>query len=86
MHRAKLPRTMSEHRTVVLFGDSLTQQGFGTGSSSPGWAGLLASAYARREDILCRGYSGYNTRHALGVLPAAGGDTPPVRDPVLRRK
>lgn len=34
---------------------------------------LLSNAYARRADVLNRGYSGYNTRHALGVLPSVFG-------------
>jgi lysophospholipase L1-like esterase len=34
-----------------------------------GWASLLASDYARRADVLNRGYSGYNTRHAVDMLP-----------------
>lgn len=74
--------------TIVLFGDSLTQFGFGetpaavaaaaspaaSASSSPassiGWASLLSATYSRRADVLSRGYSGYNTRHALDILPS----------------
>mmetsp|Transcript_16474 Transcript_16474/g.25830 ORF Transcript_16474/g.25830 Transcript_16474/m.25830 type:complete len:254 (+) Transcript_16474:54-815(+) len=58
--------------TVVLFGDSITQMGFG-GDSSIGWAGLLANAYTRRADVLNRGYSGYNTRFAMDILPSVFG-------------
>jgi lysophospholipase L1-like esterase len=58
--------------SIILFGDSITQSGFsgGGGSSAPsaGWVSLLSSAYARRADVLNRGFSGYNTRHALEVL------------------
>ncbi|PSC75981.1 GDSL esterase lipase [Micractinium conductrix] len=48
----------------VTFGDSITQRGF-----SPGWTGTLADTYQRRADIINRGYSGYNTRWALHLLP-----------------
>jgi lysophospholipase L1-like esterase len=56
--------------SIVLFGDSLTELAFGeeVGSSSVGWASLLASAYSRRADVLNHGFRGYNTDHALGVL------------------
>lgn len=59
--------------TIALFGDSITQQGFSYGVDSPGWAGLLASAYTRRADVLNRGFSGYNTRHAVDILPSVFG-------------
>ncbi|GBG69044.1 hypothetical protein CBR_g3742 [Chara braunii] len=49
----------------VLFGDSLTQQSFGPG----GWGAALADQYARKVDVICRGYSGYNTRWAMYLLP-----------------
>mmetsp|Transcript_16014 Transcript_16014/g.23247 ORF Transcript_16014/g.23247 Transcript_16014/m.23247 type:complete len:260 (-) Transcript_16014:37-816(-) len=54
--------------SIFLFGDSLTQEGFGV-DGNVGWASLLASAYIRRADVLNRGFSGYNTRHALDILP-----------------
>mmetsp|Transcript_23876 Transcript_23876/g.52157 ORF Transcript_23876/g.52157 Transcript_23876/m.52157 type:complete len:293 (-) Transcript_23876:194-1072(-) len=50
---------------LVLFGDSLTQAGFSEG----GWAASLAFQYQRSADIILRGYSGYNTRWALNILP-----------------
>jgi lysophospholipase L1-like esterase len=61
--------------SIILFGDSITQQGFSGGSTaaSPGWLSLLSNAYARRADILNRGYSGYNTRHALDILSSVFG-------------
>eukprot|EP00736_Rhodelphis_marinus_P009031 Rmarinus@m.29158 len=53
--------------TVVCFGDSLTQLGF---SVEPlGWGALLQSAYNRKADVLDRGFSGYNTRMAVPVVP-----------------
>jgi lysophospholipase L1-like esterase len=48
----------------VTFGDSITQRGF-----APGWTGQLADAYQRRADVINRGYSGYNSRWALQLLP-----------------
>lgn len=54
--------------SIVLFGDSLTQQAFGV-DGKVGWGSLLASNYARRADVYERGYYGYNTRHALEILP-----------------
>jgi hypothetical protein len=46
--------------SIVLFGDSLTELAFGeeVGSSSVGWASLLASAYSRHADELNRGFRG----------------------------
>ncbi len=53
--------------SILLFGDSITEFAFGE-SGQVGWASLLSSMYTRRADVLSRGFSGYNTRHALGVL------------------
>ena len=53
---------------ILLFGDSITQQGFGWDGTSVGWASLLARDYTRRADVLNRGYSGYNTNHAVDIL------------------
>jgi lysophospholipase L1-like esterase len=54
---------------ILLFGDSITQQGFGWEGTSVGWVSLLSRDYSRRADVLNRGFSGYNTNHALQVLP-----------------
>jgi len=54
---------------ILLFGDSITQQGFGM-EGKVGWASLLASDYSRRCDIVNRGYFGYNTKHAVDLLPS----------------
>mmetsp|Transcript_4531 Transcript_4531/g.6442 ORF Transcript_4531/g.6442 Transcript_4531/m.6442 type:complete len:289 (-) Transcript_4531:355-1221(-) len=65
--------------SIVLFGDSITQLGFGSsedsgknGSPFPcsGWASLLAAEYSRRADVLNRGFRGYNTEMALSILPS----------------
>ncbi|KAK4623574.1 Isoamyl acetate-hydrolyzing esterase 1 [Fulvia fulva] len=54
----------------VLFGDSITQHSF---SQERGFAfgAELCNSYVRRLDVVNRGFSGYNTRQALQVLPHA---------------
>lgn len=59
--------------SILLFGDSITEFAFGL-DGQIGWASLLASTYSRRADILSRGFSGYNSKHALDVLPAVLGN------------
>ncbi|XP_021650672.2 GDSL esterase/lipase At5g62930 isoform X2 [Hevea brasiliensis] len=49
---------------IVLFGDSITEQSFRSGS----WGASLADTYSRKADVLVRGYGGYNTRWALFLL------------------
>ncbi|PNS99119.1 hypothetical protein POPTR_016G115800v4 [Populus trichocarpa] len=48
----------------VLFGSSIVQKSFGNG----GWGAILADTYARKADIVMRGYGGWNSRNALQVL------------------
>ncbi|KAA8539581.1 hypothetical protein F0562_026273 [Nyssa sinensis] len=48
----------------VLFGSSIVQLSFSNG----GWGAILADIYARKADILLRGYYGWNSRRALQVL------------------
>ncbi|KAF5467429.1 hypothetical protein F2P56_017255 [Juglans regia] len=48
----------------VLFGSSIVQLGFGQG----GWGAILADIYARKADIVLRGYFGWNSRRAIQVL------------------
>lgn len=48
----------------VLFGSSIVQFSF----SNEGWGSILADLYARKADIILRGYSGWNSRRALQVL------------------
>ncbi|CAK1365053.1 Isoamyl acetate-hydrolyzing esterase 1 [Cercospora beticola] len=57
-----------ETEQFLLFGDSITQQSF---SQERGFAfgAALANEYVRRLDVINRGFSGYNTRQALEVLP-----------------
>ena len=52
---------------IVLFGDSITQQSF-----TPellGFGTRLSNDYARRMDVINRGFSGYTTNQALKLLP-----------------
>ncbi|KAL9230194.1 hypothetical protein vseg_005579 [Gypsophila vaccaria] len=48
----------------VLFGSSIVQLSFSNG----GWGANLADIYARKADIILRGYSGWNSRRGLQVL------------------
>ncbi|GBG86000.1 hypothetical protein CBR_g40813 [Chara braunii] len=64
------PREMSKRiisfprPKIILFGDSLTEWAF----QRTGWGALLADRYARKADVVNRGYSGYNTCWALHLL------------------
>lgn len=53
-----------ERPLFVLFGSSIVQFGFG----HDGWAAILSDIYARKADILLRGYAGWNSRRALQVI------------------
>ncbi|KAM0922405.1 hypothetical protein ACQ4PT_006202 [Festuca glaucescens] len=53
--------------SIVLFGDSITEESFGEG----GWGAHLANHYSRSADVVLRGYSGYNTRWAALVAGRA---------------
>ncbi|XP_027188843.1 GDSL esterase/lipase WDL1-like isoform X3 [Cicer arietinum] len=47
----------------VLFGSSIVQYSF-----HQGWGATLAHLYARKADIVLRGYAGWNSRRALNVV------------------
>lgn len=51
---------------VILFGDSLTQKSMHPESN---WGALVADFLARKCDVIVRGFSGYNSRKALTLLP-----------------
>ncbi|KAF2652738.1 SGNH hydrolase [Lophiostoma macrostomum CBS 122681] len=51
-----------------LFGDSITQESFNQ-ERGFGFSAALQHAYMRRLDVVNRGFSGYNTRQALKILP-----------------
>ncbi|KAL2555738.1 GDSL esterase/lipase CPRD49 [Forsythia ovata] len=48
----------------VLFGSSIVQLSFSNG----GWGAILSDIYARKADIISRGYYGWNSRRAIQVL------------------
>ncbi|XP_047965498.1 GDSL esterase/lipase CPRD49-like isoform X1 [Salvia hispanica] len=48
----------------VLFGSSIVQISFCNG----GWGAILSEIYARKADIITRGYFGWNSRRALQIL------------------
>ncbi|KAJ4979297.1 hypothetical protein NE237_010077 [Protea cynaroides] len=48
----------------VLFGSSIVQLSYSEG----GWGATLDEIYARKADILLRGYSGWNSRRALQIV------------------
>ncbi|CAL5322689.1 unnamed protein product [Camellia sinensis] len=48
----------------VVFGSLIVQLCFSNG----GWGAMLADIYARKADILLRGYYGWNSRRAMQVL------------------
>ena len=56
-------------RKIVCFGDSITEMGFVI--EVRGYVAQLADRYARRADVLARGFSGYTTREAVRILDAA---------------
>jgi lysophospholipase L1-like esterase len=66
-----------QRATVVLFGDSLTQRGWGSTSSSSsssssftsGWVSSVSNIHPRKIDVFNRGFGGYNTRWAKVALP-----------------
>ncbi|CAI9767523.1 unnamed protein product [Fraxinus pennsylvanica] len=48
----------------VLFGSSIVQLSFSNG----GWGAILSDIYARKADVISRGYYGWNSRRAIQVL------------------
>ncbi|XP_063601893.1 isoamyl acetate-hydrolyzing esterase 1 homolog [Penaeus indicus] len=56
---------------ILLFGDSLTQRSL---SPEGCWGALLADHFQRRADVVVRGFSGYNTRNCLALLPYVATD------------
>ncbi|KAK9168144.1 hypothetical protein Syun_000284 [Stephania yunnanensis] len=48
----------------VLFGSSIVQQSYSNG----GWGAILSDIYARKADILLRGYIGWNSRRGVQVV------------------
>lgn len=68
------PRGKMEFKKFLLFGDSITEFAFNSranGDSLDQFAlgAALCNAYTRKLDILQRGFSGYNSRWGLKILP-----------------
>ncbi|EEF34277.1 GDSL esterase/lipase CPRD49 isoform X1 [Ricinus communis] len=59
----------------VLFGSSIVQLSYSNG----GWGAILANLYARKADILLRGYGGWNSRNALHILDQVFPENAPVQ-------
>ncbi|KAK6135807.1 hypothetical protein DH2020_030502 [Rehmannia glutinosa] len=53
-----------ERPLFVLFGSSIVQLSFSNG----GWGAILSDIYARKADIITRGYYGWNSRRAVQIL------------------
>lgn len=51
---------------LIFFGDSLTQHGW---SYEGGWLAIIADFFVRRVDVMNRGFSGYNSRMCVTLLP-----------------
>jgi lysophospholipase L1-like esterase len=64
---------MLKRKSIVLFGDSLTQYGFKQGA----WGLLLVDYVTPSFDVICRGFSGYTTRSAVPLLPIVFNALPP---------
>ncbi|KAG1681152.1 hypothetical protein FOA52_015595 [Chlamydomonas sp. UWO 241] len=58
---------------ILLFGDSLTEKSFDSG----GWAARLSHSYARRADVVARGFGGYNTTLAQFLVDSVLSDATP---------
>ncbi|KAI5840057.1 isoamyl acetate-hydrolyzing esterase [Morchella snyderi] len=58
----------ADYDKILLFGDSITEQSYEQ-TRGFGFGAALADAYKRRLEVVNRGFSGYNTLHALDVLP-----------------
>ena len=71
----RAPLKMQRRRRIVLLGDSITQYGWAgvKEGNALGWAAQLAHAYARRADVINRGYSGFNTRMIRPVARCGSG-------------
>lgn len=55
---------LAKRPQAILFGDSLTEYSFG----KDGWGAALAHFYARKLDVVNRGFAGYNTKWAELIM------------------
>lgn len=69
------PKWTSQRPSIVLLGDSITQQSQGnpswcadsSKSEHAGWGDMLQAAYTRRMDVVNRGFAGYNSKWVVDV-------------------
>jgi lysophospholipase L1-like esterase len=59
---------VSKRKVAVFFGDSITQHGFD--AEKKGWVASMGHFWARKVDIINRGFSGYNSRWGLSIVDA----------------
>ncbi|ORX82840.1 SGNH hydrolase [Anaeromyces robustus] len=58
---------MFNFKNFILFGDSITEKGYEY--DQKGWVMSLSEKYIRNVDVINRGFSGYNTIHAIEIFP-----------------
>ncbi|CCX05109.1 Similar to GDSL esterase/lipase At5g45920; acc. no. Q6NMR9 [Pyronema omphalodes CBS 100304] len=58
----------ADYNKILLFGDSITEQSFEQARGF-GFGAEFTNVYRRKLDVVARGFSGYNTSHALHILP-----------------
>ncbi|KAJ1548462.1 hypothetical protein HK405_003102 [Cladochytrium tenue] len=67
---------------IVLFGDSITEESFNV--DIDGFGAILSNAYARRLDVINRGYGGFTTEWCKHFLPEVLNATvPDPQDPTI---
>jgi len=57
-----------DYDKIVLFGDSITEQSYEQ-TRGFGFGAALSDVYRRKLEVVQKGFSGYNTGHALWILP-----------------
>jgi len=70
-------RQTLERKKIILFGDSLTQYAVKTS----GWATALIDYVTPYFDVINRGFSGYNTRAGVKIVPLVFKENPSIPDP-----
>ncbi|KAL1559249.1 GDSL esterase/lipase wdl1 [Salvia divinorum] len=63
----------------VLFGSSIVQLSYSNG----GWGAVLSDIYARKADIILRGYYGWNSRRAAKILDLVFPKDAPVQPSLI---
>ncbi|PWW79536.1 SGNH hydrolase [Tuber magnatum] len=57
-----------DYDKIVLFGDSITEQSYDQARGF-GFGAALTDVYRRKIEVVGKGFSGYNTLHALELIP-----------------